>query len=247
MNRRIKIIAVFSLLLTVLLPQAITAQSIQDREHTVCEQRAGRFAQLEEAFTTKTSTMNERIANARTTVDIRRQEIDEVILQTQTESNEQYKAWYSSYLEKIDSEVQTQAAGVFYEQLLELVKTRQQAVQQARIAFRTRVDEIRQDRFTAIKQQTQEFRAASESSFAQLSRDCNARQKDNTAARSKFIEDLRAARLGYGQTRRSYTSYKDQIQEAIATRKTAYQEARKNFEQGFQSALSTLRQADPNL
>lgn len=246
MNRRTSVL-ICLVLAGILLPHTVSAQNARERENTVCEQRTARAAQVQDKVSEKTKTIQDRIAGIQNAAGIRRQEIDEVFTETQQEFNDRYKKWYDTYVESTDDEARQQAATTFYSQLQNLIAVRHEAQQQARNVYRAEVDKVRQQRFTDIRQQVLVFKEGSEAAFGSLATACNVRQRNNADVRAAFVGELQAARLDYAEKRRTYTSFKDQIQGATAARNQSFQDARKAFEVGFQEAISTLRQSDPSI
>jgi len=221
-----------------------SAQSSQEREAAVCEARNDRLLALQERFVSKRQVHEERLASLRSAVDIRRAEIDEVITETAANYDERYQKWYEGYIEETNDEVKQAAATAFYQSVQTLLADRRAAYREARTTFRSTLDSIREERVTAQRSAADTFRAQAEAAYTTVTNACGVRGRDAAQTRREFIDSLRSSRLTYAETRRSQQPYRDQIQTAIETRTDAYKVARQTFEQGFQQALSTFREAE---
>lgn len=248
MNRRFSLVVIL-VLVGVLLPLKATAQEqqVSQREATVCEQRSSRLEAFREKFVEKQLTLEQRGASLLSSVEVRRGEIDEVLAETKSNYDERYQAWFDGYVSETEDEEKRAAAAVFYDDLKQLLASRRDAYQTARVAFRSQLDQIRAQRFNEKLRTAETFRLEAEAAFSELQSACNGRGRDNAQARQGFVKGLREARLTYAQSRRDQTPYREQIQDAVRARNQAFEEARKTFELGFQQLLSTFRETDESI
>lgn len=246
MNRRTSL-CILLILPIFLLGVKVDAQSMTERENTVCQLRQERFQKFLQTFTEKQTALDEREASVLSSAGVRRQEIDEVISSTRQDFNTQYEKWVIGYKEKSSDASNHAAADTFYMTLKQLVTVRHDSLDKARVAYRTQVDQIREQRYAEINKDIFLFRADAETVFDQLRSSCSNTRRNNGEVRKSFVGSLQEIRLQYAESRRSKQSYKDQIQAAIVAREQAFIEARKTFEQGLQQALSEFRKVDPGL
>lgn len=240
MKRPTRLVPVAILALVLYLPITVAGQSIRDRESSVCSLLSERRTQVVEALNERTEEYSRRVNASFTAAELRQKEADEVLISTQGEFAQRIHQWQQSYIADNEDEAKRAAAEEFTGTLQQLISVRRQAYAQARSEFRTGLAEARQLRHTQTLGRIDNLKSGVEQAFAQAQSACSRESAEAKEIREEFINSLKEIRLAYADFRRTEKSYGEQIEDLIAARKASYDEARREFEQGFQQAVSKL-------
>lgn len=222
------------------LPTAVNAQSIRDRENNVCSLLNERRAKVLESLDERTGEYSRRVNASLTAAELRQKEVDEVLISTQGEFAQRIHQWHQKYISENSDETKRGSADEFVDTLKQLISVRREAYAQARSEYRAGLDQARQQRHAQTQERINSLKAGVEQAFSQTQSACSRGGAEAAKIREEFINNLKQIRLAYADFRRTDSSYGEQIEGLITARKNTYDQARREFEQGFQQALSKL-------
>lgn len=200
-----------------------------------------------------TAQINNRLAQSTTNLQNRQQEIQTKVQERQTtrtqqltqariKANQDRQVIYQQLMAKATTDAQKQAVITFQNTIEAAVTTRQTAVDAARQAYWSALDNALVSRKTAVDTARQNFFSAVQTALTTASSQCTAGTAPATV-RQTFQAALQTAKTQFSANRKAVDKIGPQVKALVQTRNTAIKKAMDDFKKTAEQARLTLKTA----
>lgn len=229
--------------LALLLPVGAGAQEESSRTAEFCGRQAARQQGVRDGFEERKRAYDEAVKRQEENQLSRRKKFADELAKTRSEADKRRELSLKLMEFGQSTEEARALAQAYAKDVNEAIATRRSAYDRAIEAFQRAVDDQLAERDEAIRNAVEDFRRTAGSAMDVALSSCNSVRGDRSAARLKLIEDLRSARVSYGDTLRSRPDFRQAVRAAAKERDALFKTATAEFQQSMQQ----LREKYPTL
>ncbi len=223
-------------------PIMVSAQrkTIEETKQTICER-----------FISWSAKVLQRITDAETKIDAKRQELknklnerwierSDKIAETRAEWNANREEHFKKLEERSQTDAQKQAVLTFRQAVTSAIEARKKAIDEARETFKKGVENAVSARKTAVDATKLVFKNTVTAAVDEAKAACSA-NTDIKTIRENLQKKLKAAREKFAADRQTIEKMKDGAQTLITARRNAVEKAISDFKNAMQTAKNTLK------